>query len=47
MLEAVRSLLSTTPTVVHECRECGCTVDETTDRCPSCGAAGIASYRVE
>jgi rubrerythrin len=47
MLETLRSLLIRTPTVVHECRQCGWTVDEDTVRCPACGARSIASYTVE
>jgi len=47
MLESVRSLFEGGQTVVHECRECGRTVDGDTDRCPACGTESIASYRVK
>ncbi|MDS0261288.1 hypothetical protein NDI56_17960 [Haloarcula sp. S1CR25-12] len=47
MIERLRSLLPRTPTVVHECRQCGRTVEESTDSCPACGARNIASYAVE
>lgn len=33
--------------VVHECRTCGTTVSEGTDRCPSCDSTAIAEYRIE
>lgn len=35
------------PSVVHECRNCGTTVESGTRRCPHCGAEEIASYRVD
>lgn len=47
MFEPLRSLLAGTSTVVHECRQCGQTVDPDTERCPACGADGIASYPVD
>ena len=45
--DRLRSLLGTSTAIVHECRHCGRTVDGTTERCPDCGAASIASYPVE
>jgi len=47
MIKTLRSLLVERPTVVHECRQCGRTVDPDTDRCPTCGADGIASYPLD
>jgi len=47
MLETLRTLLPETTTVVYECRQCGRTVDEDTDCCPSCGSDSIARYPVE
>ena len=32
---------------VHECRNCGTTVDEGDDACPSCGRDEIVTYRFE
>lgn len=47
MLESLHSLFAGPETVVHECRDCGRTVDGDTDRCPACGTESIARYRVE
>ncbi|MDS0284632.1 hypothetical protein [Haloarcula onubensis] len=47
MLETLRSLFGGDGAVVHECRQCGRTVDRDTDRCPVCGTDSIARYPVE
>lgn len=47
MFDRLRSLLTGRGSEVYECRRCGRTVEEETDRCPVCGAEGIASYTVE
>jgi len=47
MIETLQSLLSNSPAVVYECRQCGRTVEPDTRRCPACGADGIASYSVD
>ncbi len=30
----------------YECRQCGTTVDVTTDECPACGSTNIVEYEV-
>lgn len=46
LLTPLRWLFSTDE-VVHECRECGVTVDEGIELCPNCGSTEIASYEFE
>jgi len=47
MIETLRSVLAGAPAVVHECRQCGRTVEADTQRCPACGTDSIARYAVE
>lgn len=37
---------ATSPTVIHECRECGKTVDSGKESCPSCESTGISRYEI-
>jgi uncharacterized OB-fold protein len=49
-MSAIQSLLDrlfATESTLHECRNCGETVDPDVDRCPNCGATEIASYHVD
>ncbi|QLG62519.1 zinc-ribbon domain-containing protein [Halorarum salinum] len=39
--------LFATDEVVHECRECGVTVEEGAEVCPNCGSTEIARYEFE
>ncbi|EMA31121.1 hypothetical protein C445_15196 [Halobiforma lacisalsi AJ5] len=48
LFENVNRLLArTTQTaVVYECRRCGTSVDEDTERCPECDAEAIVRHRI-
>ena len=39
--------VDSTPSVVHECRNCGLTVNARTTRCPSCSHDQIVDYPVD
>jgi rubrerythrin len=39
--------LFTSESTLHECRNCGESVDAAVDSCPNCGATEIASYQVD
>lgn len=32
---------------IHECRNCGTTLEEDREHCPNCGASEIATYEFE
>ncbi len=48
LFERVDRLLPWTkqPEIVYECRNCGTSVSEDTEACPTCGADAIAMYRI-
>ena len=35
------------PTVIHECRDCGTNVSADTDRCPACDGDDIVRYSID
>jgi len=39
--------LKPSSTTHHECRHCGCSVEENVDECPQCGSHEIAAYDLE
>lgn len=46
VIETVRAYLVDSEPVVSECRRCGTSVENGTERCPGCGSAEIVRYHV-
>lgn len=44
MFRRIERLRADDPTVVHECRRCGTTVETTDDPCPYCGPTDVVRY---
>lgn len=49
MLETLRTYVlgGSEHEVIHECRECGTTVDPDDGSCPDCGADDVVRYELE
>ena len=45
LLDTLRGTLGTEMSTLWECRNCGHTLSEDADECPSCGAEDIACYQ--
>jgi len=44
--KAARTVLGRQKQVVHECRHCGTTVEQSADTCPCCGRSGVAQFEI-
>jgi rubrerythrin len=46
VIDTVRTYLSDSEPVVSECRRCGTSVENGTERCPDCDSTEIARHHV-
>jgi len=46
LLSSLRRAVEEESSTLWECRNCGETLSEDTDECPSCGAEDVARYEI-
>ncbi|WP_162991504.1 hypothetical protein [Halostella salina] len=46
IIDRMRRLFDDRPTIVHECRCCGATLDADADDCPECGSAESNRFEI-
>jgi len=46
LLEEVKRFLRPSDSVLYECRNCGKTLEEEAEECPSCGSEEISKYEL-
>jgi len=46
VIDRLRDLFGGGDSLLYECRNCGTTLDDEVEECPSCGKRGIARYTI-